>query len=166
MLSGCYRGVGTGNPENTRGAPFAPWGVVAAPRSSWGTTVGGLYLSPTRYECCGLAQDAILQVMTGRSSRRLYLHFYVPNFQTLTRKPQLDQAVDVRFSPKRHSYVAKLKPDSTYSISMPIPSEARMRGGLLEVKLHMRYAITPARYSADADTRSYSIILTEAETGP
>lgn len=158
LLSGCYRGPGTENPENTRNAPFVPWGVVSGS--------DGLYPSEAHYRCCGLGKEASLQVVAPNRPRHLFLKFYTVNFSDFTHRPEsAPQSIEVFFSPKSHPVFRGLRPNGLDSLTVAIPSDARIERNVLFLKLRMGRVIVPAQYNPGGDPRPYSIVLLAAETG-
>jgi hypothetical protein len=165
-VAGCYGGPGTDNPENRRGAPFAPWGVVVPAKAPTAREFDGLYFSATRYACCGLSRQATLRVRTSGPPKSLYLHFYVPDFSQFTKRPQPDQSIEVIFSQKHHQSFGGYRAGKFGSLKAAIPSDATIAKGAVRIVLRMGFSVRPADFQEDADPRDYSILLLDADAAP
>ena len=165
-LAACYRGPGTENPENVRGAPFAPWGVVVPAGVTSAREVDGIYLSSRRDACCGVTREAAFRVRESGPPKYLYLHFYVPDFSDQTQRPQPPQSVEVIFSPEHRRRFGGYAPNSFGLIKVAIPRDAALDRGLLSLKVRMGWAVRPGDFQKDGDRNSYSLVLLDADVGP
>lgn len=159
-VTGCYRGPGTDNPENVRGAPMVPWGVILTPEERMRPKVRGLHLGREHYACCGVDKRVDLRVAADGRPQHLYLKFYTPDFSRFTGRPMRDQTLEVIFSPRHHRTFGPFHPDKVNFVTVGIPSDAHIKSGILAVTLNMGFATVVGN-----DPRPYSVILIEAETG-